>query len=384
MHDSDQQTQQRILCSIVAVIFSQLRAAAMAEAEVAVPAVLPSPSDSTTSSSCPSPCRPAPPGDKTDEQRARRTTLRAAKLARKQREAAERRLLQRPSPAPTRPSDADPSDDCDGSGTARYGNFHTYYRFNDVDERLQFLTPTFYHAILNAHPHPSSTSSLPRLSGLPPCACAPRGLLHPPFAWLSAPPTSPLPVLILDLGCNEGNLTIALARRLHQQCAPRPVVAVAVDLDAALILRARAKSIDLPPSLALSFHAADITCPTTLSSLSSLPSSRYPLVTAFSLLMWLHLNHGSSVLSTVLSAIAAMADNVVIEWQPWRHYRTAIERRRRAGLDESVWQWAAIDDAWRGERGRTSMARVMEEAGMKERAVLGTTKWGREVIWFNR
>ena len=103
--------------------------------------------------------------------------------------------------------------------------------------------------------------------------------------------------------------------------------------------------------------------------------------------MWLHLCYGSTSLCHFLSSLCSLASHLLIELQGWRHYRSAIERRRRSGCDESVWQWSTIEEEWRGRGGqgvRERVVSVLRAGGMREVAVLGRTKWGREVIWFSR
>ena len=104
--------------------------------------------------------------------------------------------------------------------------------------------------------------------------------------------------------------------------------------------------------------------------------------------MWLHLCYGSTALCHFLAALCPLTSHLVIELQGWRHYRSAVERRRRySGCDHSVWQWAEIEAEWRGRGGeavRERVVGVLLAGGMEEVAVLGRTKWGREVVWFSR
>ena len=81
---------------------------------------------------------------------------------------------------------------------AAHGNFHDYYRFHGVAERMDHL--------------PES---------------ALRGMVAP----------GSTPLLLCDLGCNEGDLTFVLASALAAATG-RPVHALGVDLDDALIDRA--------------------------------------------------------------------------------------------------------------------------------------------------
>lgn len=381
----------------------------------------------------------APPKkERTEEQRAQRQALRAAKLARKQQAAAARRQ-QKAAQAKANPTpeerkehqpeadeaDEDSEQQLEGSGSAVYGNFHNYYAFNAVSERLQFLTAHFIHHVLHRtsplSPSPApqlalTDDSLPSHSLLPPCTCPSSDWSLPAaFPPPERPDSAATAVCICDLGCNEGDLTVELVSRLNGAVVDgRPVVAVGVDIDGELIRRASQKSEhprveqflhsmaqpanDQPAAASyLSFYQANLICSATFASLHSLhlqptqPASNQPpfhLITCFSLLMWLHLCYGSTQLCNFLSTLAPLTSHLVIELQGWRHYRSAIERRRRHGLDEQgVWRWSEIEADWRGRGGegvRERVVGVLLAGGMREVGVLGKTKWGREVIWFSR
>ena len=366
---------------------------------------------------------------RTDEQQAARQALRAAKLARKQQEAAAQRQ-QKAAQLKARQADErqeraadDEHDDAeqalDGSCAAIHGNFHNYYAFNAVSERLQFITQDFIQHVarrttpLAAPPlAPAAAEGCEPHLQLPSCSCPSSDHSLPAvFARPEPCDRAEDAVYVCDLGCNVGELTVELVQRLSDALADeRPVVAVGIDIDGELIRRARHKcaqpSIDdytlsmtqQPAQQAarayVSFYQANLLCSATFASLQSVHPSRstaapppFHLVTCFSLLMWLHLCYGSAALCHFLSALCLLASHLLIELQGWRHYRSAVERRRRSGLDEGVWHWASIEEEWRGRGGQAVRERVvdvLQAGGMREVAVLGKTKWGREVIWFSR
>jgi hypothetical protein len=378
---------------------------------------------------------------RTDEQRARRQALRAERLARKQvhaaalREQKAQQQSQRAQHSETAPAEAETKADgergaededdaaadaaadwADGSGTAVYGNFHRYYSFNPPHERLQFLTPAFLQRILNtdASREAQRRESASALSPLPKCECPSSSPFSLPSSLPSLSANCPpaiRSVRILDLGCNEGDLTMQLMAALqraadNQQLEDRQrdsriiLEAAGIDIDAELIRRARLKhdaaggrtleslaAID-PSSLSesprcpvfVSFYQANLVCSRTVGCLSE---SRCELCCCFSLLMWLHLCYGSELLSAFLSCVARLCCHLVVEWQPWRHYRAAIDRRRKESRrGQEVWKWADIQPEWRGEEGRQRLVELLQAEGMTEVAVLGKTRWGREIIWF--
>lgn len=73
------------------------------------------------------------------------------------------------------------SDEFGSAGTSVYGNFHQYYRFNSVEERLQHLSPELLICLKQ------------RADAAKQC------------------------ISLLDIGCNEGALTLALVQRIRER-----------------------------------------------------------------------------------------------------------------------------------------------------------------------
>ena len=92
------------------------------------------------------------------------------------------------------------------SGFAPFGNFWNYYQFNKVDERLQYIN---IKDVLRA-----------------------------------IAPKEGEQMSILDVGCNEGDLTIAVSQLLLDQAtiSPQNLHILGIDLDHQLIERAKQKS----------------------------------------------------------------------------------------------------------------------------------------------
>eukprot|EP00124_Ichthyophonus_hoferi_P006058 Ihof_evm1s1162 gene=Ihof_evmTU1s1162 len=242
----------------------------------------------------------------------------------------------------------------------RYGNFHNYYEFNPAAERLRFLYDT------------------PEGQDLK------NNLLS----------SSQGPITALDVGCNEGDLTLSLYDWLTNSSAKEEtdtphVIGLGVDIDRKLIERANQRASSEPRyANSVSFFTLDVmslvkeSIPHTLpcpqspcdkirstnenkdspdavdkssQDLSTLSTNEKPtelrsiidnaiatfkikngikkfsLVTCFSVTMWIHINHGDRGLVDFLHYLSLLSDTIIIESQPWKCYRNAEKRLRRLG-----------------------------------------------------
>lgn len=104
-----------------------------------------------------------------------------------------------------------------------------------------------------------------------------------------------------------------------------------VDLDPILIERARERN---PHPDRVTFECLDFLsedCDDTLKRyLDKFHKSRFDVVFCFSITMWIHLNHGDDGLEKFLRTACDHAEIIVIEAQPWKCYRNASRRLRRA------------------------------------------------------
>lgn len=120
---------------------------------------------------------------------------------------------------------------------------------------------------------------------------------------------------ILDIGCNEGNLTIEMYKRAKSELpAHICCFAVGVDLDSELVERAKLKSLDIAD---ISFITVDIMSREEASGLPLIENycvtkgiDGFSFVSLFSITMWIHLNHGDVGLEMFLSLGAALLSNV--------------------------------------------------------------------------
>lgn len=159
---------------------------------------------------------------------------------------------------------------------------------------------------------------------------------------------------------------------------------LAVDLDPVLI--ERANEVQLPDSL-IKFETCDVTDTTNrdvqwrsyLDSVSS--GRRFDLITCFSTTMWIHLNHGDDGLQDLLQSMCRWADNVIVEPQPWKCYRSAARRLKRANAPPFPF-YNAIQ--LRANVVEDIKKMLDDQKDMALYAHLGYSQWNRPVFWYRR
>ena len=159
----------------------------------------------------------------------------------------------------------------------------------------------------------------------------------------------------------------------------RSVHILGVDLDTDLITRSN-KANPYPDQL--TFRIADLATPAGRSDIvdrylqEEACTPCFDLIMCFSVTLWVHLNHGDEGLREVLQYMASRTKYLLIEPQPWRCYRTAARRMRRAKcepfahLDSLKWRDAVDEEILNYLTGSCDMELV-------ER--YGRTDWDRSV-----
>jgi SAM-dependent methyltransferase len=177
-----------------------------------------------------------------------------------------------------------------------FGNFHEYYTFHKCEDRCASLSERFF---IDIWEH-----------------CGKPEVLH-----------------LLDVGCNEGDLTNEVLKEAQKQLPNVTIKAVGVDLDSELIERATIKYKD---DSSLLFATVDVMEADSLSSfMSSQKIESFALVSCFSITMWIHMNHGDDGLRKFLHLMGSVSNcSVLLEPQLWKSYRKANERCRRRGIPE--------------------------------------------------
>ncbi|KAK4019809.1 hypothetical protein OUZ56_001816 [Daphnia magna] len=228
-------------------------------------------------------------------------------------------------------------------GAAQFGNFINYYDFNPPQNRLALFEGKFCEYF-----------------------------------------SSHQPLLCLDVGCNTGELTKGLYKMLSS--GQSDVRMMGVDLDAQLVQRAN-EAISNELESKLQFQTVNVVAEAEerdqlLSRYLETHESgrkRFDIAFCFSTTMWVHLNHGDAGLESLLACLATWADNVVVEPQPWKCYRNATRRLRRANrppfplFDALIHRSKVLDHIDDVFRNRMDME-------LQEH--LGHSEWQRPVLWY--
>ncbi|XP_010740953.3 pre-miRNA 5'-monophosphate methyltransferase [Larimichthys crocea] len=245
---------------------------------------------------------------------------------------------------------SDASDEINDPGAAPYGNFINYYTFNPPENRLSLIPAT----------------------------------LLQDLGYSDGQQTT----LILDVGCNSGELSVAFYEHLVQgpvceqeeESNRRRVNLLGFDLDEILIERAQQAN-PLPSNI--SFIPLDIIKDTDQLQdyLNQHGCSSFHLCLCLAVTMWVHLNHGDSGLLHLLSSLASISQHILLEAQPWKCYRSAARRLRKLGRsDFDHFKNLKI----RGEMAEHAREHLERNCGMELIQSFGSTAWDRKLLLFRR
>jgi len=234
-------------------------------------------------------------------------------------------------------------------GTALYGNFINYYSFNPAEKRTSLLPHNLLQQILTDK------------------------------KLLSA--EEPSKVSVLDLGCNSGEMTVALYDKLQSESSSShkelKFAFLGVDVDEKLIQRCNASH----KYEAITFRTVNIMDEDDRRDeisdwMKQKAITCFDLVTCFSITMWIHLNHGDDGLRDFLRYIASKAHYLIVEPQPWKCYRNANRRMKK--LDCAPFKY--FDElTWRTDVDEKIIDFLVEECGMTLCETFGKTNWDRRI-----
>lgn len=204
----------------------------------------------------------------------------------------------------------------------RFGNFSNYYNFHSCDERLNEIPDHLLRRLAAKRQEPEFSEQRQKI------------------------------VYMLDIGCNEGDLSVGLLMKLRNALPGIDCRLLGVDLDPCLISAAKAKYKDLAH---VRFECMDVVSEEfdvfKKAFLEDQGVVGFDVVSCFSTTMWVHLNFGDEGLRSFLAKIAKCSTSLlIVEPQKWKSYKTAVERCRRRRMDKFplfgslVWRGDGIDD----------------------------------------
>lgn len=209
----------------------------------------------------------------------------------------------------------------------RFGNFHNYYHFNPTEERMKLLSEE--HGILDyiakhwreekqpLQPANNQDEDDGANTGSKKQKVVEsndnREQCHKRFDYI-------------DIGCNEGDLTMEVATTLHQHLNNQHLHVMGVDLDPILIERAEKKyvkagnkqqlaKVTTKPSISPSFQVCNLLS-------DGWPNEQQvDLTSIFSTTMWIHIHGGDEGLKRVLVDTCKHTKKfILIEPQPSKWY----------------------------------------------------------------
>ncbi|XP_066142126.1 probable RNA methyltransferase CG11342 [Euwallacea fornicatus] len=229
---------------------------------------------------------------------------------------------------------------CGNPGAVQFGNFINYYQFHPPNKRIAML-PTNIWDIVG--------------QGTKYCA--------------------------LDVGCNAGDLTIALYDFLNQNESSKKCNILGIDIDSTLIQRANEKN----HSDNIVFKCIDIMADQAPNDiikefLKSKKKTVFNIVFCFSITMWIHLNHGDEGLRRFLKKITYISNFLIIEPQPWKCYKTAVKRFKLGKSEFPKFQELKIRQKVEEEIENF----IVEECDFDKVEESCRTEWGRKLLFFRR
>eukprot|EP00730_Choanoeca_flexa_P018929 TRINITY_DN9231_c0_g1_i1.p2 TRINITY_DN9231_c0_g1~~TRINITY_DN9231_c0_g1_i1.p2 ORF type:complete len:268 (+),score=49.85 TRINITY_DN9231_c0_g1_i1:2489-3292(+) len=235
-------------------------------------------------------------------------------------------------------------------GAVPHGNFRHYYTFNEAGDRTKHL-PT--NLLLKCSQQNDNQGK---------------------------------PLLMLDIGCNTGELTSSLLSHWHaNELKQRPFYALGLDIDPSLIERGQRKYSHLGDRLeldAVNVAHAEQTKERLEAFLNKHGREKFDLITLFSVTMWLHVHNGDDGLKRILQQLASYTDAMLLEPQIPKCYKSAKRRMTRAGVAlppylESV--------ELKGDQLLPAIQRMVKEDCQLPHVVeIGDTHWDRTLTLYTR
>lgn len=230
----------------------------------------------------------------------------------------------------------------DDAGSAQYGNFINYYQFNSAEHRIDLLPECIWKQL----------------------ACE----------------NNDNKFVLLDIGCNAGNLTQILYTFLVEHTG-KDVHILGLDIDSLLIDRC----------IQHNQHTSNVTyqclnimevdhVDNIIEYLKQFNRNRFDAVFALSLTMWIHLNNGDVGLNVFLERISNLANLLIVEPQPWKCYMTAMKRMRKSGKTFEKFKELKV----RNDVEDWIQATLVQNGLFKVIFQTSPTQWNRKICFYER
>ncbi|XP_058817538.1 pre-miRNA 5'-monophosphate methyltransferase [Topomyia yanbarensis] len=164
---------------------------------------------------------------------------------------------------------------------------------------------------------------------------------------------------MLDIGCNRGKLTESVFSVIRKLTADsgRCCRMLGVDIDGKLVQEANREYL-LEGLRFAQMDVHDVAVGKQIDNpvsefLQEAGVRQFDIVFCFSILMYVHLNHGDEGLQKVLDYLCSRAKVLVIELQSWQKYRDHARRMRKEGGGEYV-HYRLLK--WKGSNGKLEEA----------------------------
>jgi len=243
----------------------------------------------------------------------------------------------------------------------RVGNFHNYYEFNPADNRLKIMENCgiFRYLVNDVFISSEDDEQIREKKRTKRDKAVKAEEERKPQTDNSAK-RNKRKLLYCDLGCNEGDLTLALGNAIMAEtCDPMiSLYCLGLDIDTELIKRAKSKNKqqhvysyasqedddeDKDPSSmeaqvryieeaefdACDFNNKDELLLKSKTYLARFDVERFRLISVFSTTMWIHIHGGDKGLVDFFQRICSMTDYLLLEPQPSKCYRSVNVRLRK-------------------------------------------------------
>lgn len=226
----------------------------------------------------------------------------------------------------------------------QFGNFKHYYEFHDASaSRLQGIVPGTFWQI-----------------------------------WKSM--SEPAEFIILDVGCNEGDVTLELLK-LAMDELPSEVkcVAYGIDIDYGLIEVARVRH--SKSNMNTLFFVVDVMDSVGFQHFLQQESlNSIAIVGCLRVSMWIHLNYGDNGLIQLFKTLGSLpTKSLLIDPQKVSYYKKAINRNCNLGLKGFPY---SLDDLSVSDISSFCFSYFSQNFGFSRRVERDISKWGGTLLFF--